>query len=101
MEEIQLKYIEIYCVDCYHFYGSRRIRDTDNVRLIMDLQKLIMERVTVQRVTVSATDHSTTGDHLSSLNEERCHIAGPSATGNLLRSIQGYISNICRLARRV
>ena len=37
MAEIQLKYIEIYSVHCYYFHGSRRIRDTDNVRLIIDL----------------------------------------------------------------
>ena len=63
----------------------------------------------MQRVTVSATGHtvsakgrgSATGDYLSSLNEERRHIASPSATGNLLCSIQGYICNICRMARTV
>ena len=53
MAEIQLKYIEIYCVDCQYFHGPMRIRDTDNGRLIIDLQKLIM-----QRVTVSTTGHS-------------------------------------------
>ena len=32
MEEIQLKYIEIYCAVCYYFHGLRhRIRDTTNV----------------------------------------------------------------------
>ena len=50
----------------------------------------------MQRVTVSAT-----GDYLSSLNEERRHIASQIATGNLLCSIQGYICNICRVARTV
>ena len=55
-----------------------------------------MQRVTVQRVTVSAT-----GYYLSSLYEEHRHIADPSATGNHLRSIQGSICNICRLARTV
>ena len=38
MEEIQLKYVEIYCVDNYYFHGLRhRIRDTVNVRLVIDL----------------------------------------------------------------
>ena len=31
MKEIQLKYIEIYCVHCYNFHGPRRIPDTTNV----------------------------------------------------------------------
>ena len=44
----------------------------------------------MQRVTVSATGHSATGDYLPSLNEERCHIAGASATEHL-RSIQESI----------
>ena len=51
MEEIQLKYIEKY-VDYFHRPGS--IRDTTNVRLIIDLQKLIMQRVLVQRATTFA-----------------------------------------------
>ena len=60
-----------------------------------------MQRVTAQRVTVSATNHSATGDYLSSLNKERRHISGSRTTGNLLRPIQGYICNIFRVARTV
>ena len=56
MAEIQLEYIEIYCVGSYYFHGPRHIRDTDNVRLIIDLQKLIMQRARGQ--WVSATGHS-------------------------------------------
>ena len=55
MEEIPLKYIEINCVNCYYIHGPRRrIRDTTNVRLIIDLQKLIMQRIPVQRETTFA-----------------------------------------------
>ena len=58
------------------------------------MQRVKVQRVTVQRATVIATDHSATSAHLSLLNEERRHIAGRSATGNLFRSIQRYICNI-------
>ena len=51
MEEIQLKYIEIYCADCYYFHGPKRVCDTANVILIIDLNELIMQRVPVQRAT--------------------------------------------------
>ena len=111
MKEIQLKYIEIYCVDCYYFHGlRRRIRDTTNVRLIIDLQKLIMQRVRVQRATTFAQlktpsycGSQCNGQHLRLIKkiknaviwrvpvrratpllyEERRHIAGLSATSFL------------------
>ena len=51
--------------------------------------------------TYNAMGPTATGDYLSSFNEERRHIASPSATGNLRRSTQGYICNICRVARTV
>ena len=51
MEEIQLKYIETYCANCYYFHGPRRIRDTTNLILFIDLKKLIMQQVPVQRAT--------------------------------------------------
>ena len=52
MKEIQLKYIDIYCVHCYYFHGPRRIRDTANV--------------TTSRFTetYNATGHTATGDYL-------------------------------------
>ena len=52
MKEIQLKYIEIYCVHCYYFHGPRRIPDTTNV--------------TNNRFTenYNATGHTATGDYL-------------------------------------
>ena len=46
MEEIQLKYYRDKCVDCYYFHGPRRIPDATNLKLIIDLQKLIMQRAT-------------------------------------------------------
>ena len=105
IEEIQLKYIEIYCVDCYYLHGTRRrIRDTTKVRLIVDLQKLIMQRVRVPWATTftqlrmpSYCESQCNGQHLRLINnavilraslqratpllhEERRHIAGLSAT---------------------
>ena len=70
MEEIQLKYIEIYCVNCYYFPGPMRILDTGKVRLPIDLQKLVMQWIPVQRAT--------TFTQLT-----RRHIAGHSETGIL------------------
>ena len=49
MKEIRLKYIDVYCVDCYFHDLRHRVHDTTNVRLIIDLQKLITQRVPVQR----------------------------------------------------
>ena len=55
IEEILIKYIEMNCVNCYYFHDPRRrICDTTNVRLTIDLQKLIMQRVIVQRETTFA-----------------------------------------------
>ena len=62
MDEIHLKFIDILC-GLLLFHGPRRICDTNNVRFIIYLEKLIM-----QRVTVSATGHSATGDYFPSLN---------------------------------
>ena len=49
MVETLLKHIEIYCVNCYHFPGPRRVLDTGKVRIAIDLQKLVMQRDHVQR----------------------------------------------------
>ena len=84
------------------------MRDTENVRLIIDLQKLIMQWVPLQRATTflrsskkAAILRIPVQRATLSLNEERRHIANPSATGNQLRSTQGSICNTCRVARTV
>ena len=57
IEEIQLKYIEIYCVDCCYFHGPKcRIRDTTNV---------IYNRFTE---TYNAMGPTATDDYLPSLH---------------------------------
>ena len=64
---------------------ERRIRDSTDLRLIIDLQKLLMQLVPLQLATPS-------------LNK-RSHIADPSATGDHF-SIQGPIGNILAGPRR-
>ena len=61
MEEIQLKYIEIYCVHCYYFHGPRRIRDTTNVT-----NNRFTE--TYSATGHTATGHTATGDYLRLIN---------------------------------
>ena len=71
---------------CIIISSPRRISDTTNARLIIDLQKIIMQLVPVQRAT--AFSQLTTQSY-----------CGCQCNGQHLRSIQESICNICRVAR--
>ena len=60
MKEIQLKYIEIYCVDSYYFHGLRH-------------------RILILRDTTNVTDNRFT---------ETYNAMGPTATSDYLPSLQ-------------